>query len=347
MRAAGSGATSEYKVHYLGWNKKWDEWLEGKKIIKDTVANRQAHGLEKAKPAAGAGGDVKRGSGKFKGGADGGRSSDPAAAHKSKKARAAGEGGVGAKKGKGGKAGDVGPPPAAPPPEDLRLHVNLSTALKRELITGWERITREDKLVSLPRAITVSHVLARYEADARARARNPEQAELAAEVCAGLRAYFDRALRAVLLYKQERAQAERVLDAGGANLAPSEVYGAEHLLRLFVKLPDLLPVGDMDTDAAKALQLRLTEFLRWLQRNTGTLFGAEYVDRGADGTPVLPVGEKKAGTDPKGGGGEGDAGAGGVDKGKGGSGDLGGESTNKREDTKKEEEVAAPEVVNK
>ena len=42
------------------------------------------------------------------------------------------------------------------------------------------------------------------EADAKSRARTPEQAELAAEVCAGLRAYFDRALRPVLLYKQAR-----------------------------------------------------------------------------------------------------------------------------------------------
>ena len=44
------------------------------------------------------------------------------------------------------------------------------------------------------------------EADAKSRARTPEQAELATEVCAGLKAYFDRALRPVLLYKQARKQ---------------------------------------------------------------------------------------------------------------------------------------------
>jgi mortality factor 4-like protein 1 len=79
-------------------------------------------------------------------------------------------------------------------------------------------------------------------------------------VCAGLKAYFDRALRPVLLYKQEHAQADALLGeegagvvarAGAGPLPPSEVYGAEHLLRLFVKLPELLPVGDMDTSAVK------------------------------------------------------------------------------------------------
>jgi hypothetical protein len=42
------------------------------------------------------------------------------------------------------------------------LH-RYAVALKRELITGWERITREGKLVALPRATTVADTLGRYE----------------------------------------------------------------------------------------------------------------------------------------------------------------------------------------
>ena len=181
--------------------------------------------------------------------------------------------------------------PAAEPSEQEEtpsLRLELSASLKRELITGWERITREGKLLSLPRSVTAAEVLRRFEEDAKAKARSAEQAALASECAAGLKAYFDGALRASLLYAEERAQAEAVLaggerfDAGGdegKKMEPSAVYGAEHLLRLFVKLPELLPLRDMDAAAAKAVQAKLTEFVRWMQRNASAHFvSGEYVD---------------------------------------------------------------------
>jgi len=55
---------------------------------------------------------------------------------------------------------------------------------------------------------------------------------------AGVCAYFDKCLAHCLLYRPERGQARGAL-AGGA--LPSSLYGGEHLLRLFVKMPELLP----------------------------------------------------------------------------------------------------------
>ena len=168
--------------------------------------------------------------------------------------------------------------------EEAQICVELSASLKRELIAGWERITLQGELVSLPRSVTVAEVLRRFEKDAKAKARSAEQAALAAACAAGLKAYFDGALRPSLLYPEERAQAEAALAGGeGGNAAkePSAVYGAEHLLRLFVKLPELMPLRDMDATAAKAVQLKLTEVLRWMQRNASAHFGGEYVAAGA------------------------------------------------------------------
>lgn len=50
------------------------------------------------------------------------------------------------------------------------------------------------------------------------------------EVLNGLQSYFNRALPAMLLYKQERAQYAEAIPDGSK---PSLIYGAEHLLRLF------------------------------------------------------------------------------------------------------------------
>ena len=76
----------EYKVHYQGWNKKWDEWLAPSKIVRDTPENRTA--MEAANEAARAAASGAAPSGKS-GGA--GKSKEPpasdAAAPKPKKAK--------------------------------------------------------------------------------------------------------------------------------------------------------------------------------------------------------------------------------------------------------------------
>ena len=165
--------------------------------------------------------------------------------------------------------------------EEAEIRVELSASLKRELITQWERVTLQGELLSLPRSVTAAEVLRRFEADAKKKARSAEQAELAADCAAGLKAYFDGALYSSLLYAEERAQAEAALVShkNTKKREPSEVYGAEHLLRLFVKLPELVPLRDMDAAAAKAVQAKLTEFVRWMQRNASAHFvSGEYVD---------------------------------------------------------------------
>ena len=58
------------------------------------------------------------------------------------------------------------------------------------------------------------------------------------EILKGLRCYFDKALVAMLLYKNEREQYQ---EAVSDKVSPSSVYGAEHLLRLFGTL-SLSPV---------------------------------------------------------------------------------------------------------
>ena len=153
-----------------------------------------------------------------------------------------------------------------------------------EVLIALRAMTHQAVFDMRQRSVTVSTILERFESDSRAKARSPEQAEMAGEITSGLRAYFDRSLRAVLLYTQEHAQADELLTGG--KKAPCDVYGGEHLLRLFVKLPELVPLGDMDQDATHLLHMRLQDFLRWLQRNAASSFGCGYVSV-KDGKTVL------------------------------------------------------------
>lgn len=55
------------------------------------------------------------------------------------------------------------------------------------------------------------------------------------EILNGLKAYFDMALGKMLLYRFERAQYAKIREERGEEAKMSEVYGTEHLLRLFRK----------------------------------------------------------------------------------------------------------------
>jgi len=86
------------------------------------------------------------------------------------------------------------------------------------------------------------------------------------EITDGLTAYFESALGSLLLYRFERQQYKDILTKyPEKNL--SEIYGCEHLLRLFVKLPQLLSQAQMDAETLQVLQLKLSEILKFLHKN--------------------------------------------------------------------------------
>lgn len=58
--------------------------------------------------------------------------------------------------------------------------------------------------------------------------------------------------------------------AGGQ--APSSIYGAEHLLRLVVKLPELLPHTGATGEALQLLIKRLEDLLTYMQIQADRIF---------------------------------------------------------------------------
>lgn len=80
----------------------------------------------------------------------------------------------------------------------------------------------------------------------------------------------------LLLYGEERAQADSFIADG---TLPSAVYGAEHLLRLFVKLPEYLPIAGSTEEQYRVLQTRMHEVLDFLQSKATEYFvpPSEYV----------------------------------------------------------------------
>eukprot|EP00850_Spirogloea_muscicola_P011103 SM000067S20380 [mRNA] locus=s67:657277:660025:- [translate_table: standard] len=137
--------------------------------------------------------------------------------------------------------------------------IPIPLALKRQLVEDWKSITQDGQLPKLPRKPSVRDILKKYlEAVTR---KDGSEDDALKEVVTGLRVYFDKSLPVILLYKEEREQYAEI-HAEASETQPSDVYGAEHLLRLFVKLPELLTYVNLEDAAMAHLLDRLSDFLK-------------------------------------------------------------------------------------
>lgn len=96
------------------------------------------------------------------------------------------------------------------------------------------------------------------------------------EMVDGIALLFDQAIGAHLLYRQELSLHERVQqhpDYG--NRRHSQVYGCEHLLRLFVRLPALLADKLSDTES-RPIFSKLGDLVRYLQKHQSKIFLQSY-----------------------------------------------------------------------
>ena len=94
------------------------------------------------------------------------------------------------------------------------IRILLPDRLKSILVDDWENVTKSLQLVRLPSRTPVSVILDDYSAHelSKRRAGSPD-ADILAEVIAGLREYFNKCLGRLLLYRFEREQYFEVYQA--------------------------------------------------------------------------------------------------------------------------------------
>ncbi|KAK6245958.1 hypothetical protein SCA6_009048 [Theobroma cacao] len=271
-----------YFVHYLGWNKNWDEWVAVDRLMKFTEENRQKQeALNKtlAEEKKVEFHTSKRGTGRV--------------FHFKLKHPKGG-------RGKKRKNDSISKEKSAVPSEKI-VSIQLPLTLRKQLVNDCEFITHLGKLVKLPRIPTVEDILKMYldyrsKKDGTIHVTATQPAPVMAfslfgldrkrilqnypsgswekslkcekkksvtdsvqEIFKGIRVYFNKALPVMLLYKSERQQYD---DTITEDICPSTVYGAEHLLRLFVKLPELLVRADIEEETLLELQQKLVDFLK-------------------------------------------------------------------------------------
>ncbi|KAI7864107.1 MRG-domain-containing protein, partial [Spinellus fusiger] len=156
------------------------------------------------------------------------------------------------------------------------IRLDIPDTLKGQLVDDWENVTKNQQLVTLPRKPTVNEVLDRYKQYKKEKKHGRElNDELVEEVTHGLRTYFNKALGNMLLYRFERHQYAEIRKTMSQK-EMVDIYGAEHLLRLFVQMPTLIAHTDMDAEGVMVLTECLMDILKFMQKNQKQLLMSEY-----------------------------------------------------------------------
>eukprot|EP00308_Calcidiscus_leptoporus_P024889 CAMPEP_0119375646 /NCGR_PEP_ID=MMETSP1334-20130426/36527_1 /TAXON_ID=127549 /ORGANISM="Calcidiscus leptoporus, Strain RCC1130" /LENGTH=332 /DNA_ID=CAMNT_0007394011 /DNA_START=26 /DNA_END=1021 /DNA_ORIENTATION=- len=240
----GSPLVKLYLVSYDGVNQHWDEWVPESRVLADT---KEAEKLQKERIK-----EFNRAVKKRARAATEQQASSSAPPHKKRMAEK-------------GAPSDKNDEMLI---NEIKETLRLPQAMKLRLIDDWERISRERKLVPLPRDQTIATLLDDFVAT---KAKRTSHERLYTEVCDGMRSFFNQALPQVLLYKYERKQMRDVRDEHKEKTYV-ELYGAEHMLRLFVKLPELLVHCKLQREHMSVLLSKLTELLKFMQAHKSKYF---------------------------------------------------------------------------
>ncbi|CAG8453657.1 11810_t:CDS:10 [Ambispora gerdemannii] len=181
-------------------------------------------------------------------------------------------------------------------------HFEFPEFLMHKLCEDRENVVKHDKFISTPREITVKQILERWiiyqkvedgfgssiirdnanvqhdainidiphdddndESDESTSDFDSEIKDIYSEMAEGLMEHFDRVLIRNLLYTNEQPISHQ-------NLKFSEIYGAEHLLRLLYQLPSFLELMKLTQHAIKELNYRCTQIMDFLIKNANEFF---------------------------------------------------------------------------
>ncbi|CAH0476911.1 unnamed protein product [Peronospora belbahrii] len=265
-------ANTQFYVHYQGWAKKWDEWVRHDRVLEDTLASRILQ--QKAKEDVVQAKKEKKLT-KKKQTSSGRMDSLSSCKSPFKRLKRNVENDY-------EECSGLKEQNQTEKMSGKQINIQMPFLLKKQLVEDWKNVTHAPyKFVPLPRKPNVNQIIKTYLEFKKSKVRNGEVSDEKEYkniegIMEGVQSYFDRALSSILLYRMERRQYQELRQKETEDVPLSQIYGAEHLIRLFVRLPVLLASSNISPRELLQIQARLNDFLKFVQKNASAWFVTEY-----------------------------------------------------------------------
>jgi len=272
--------TFQYFIHYQGWARKYDTWVQADQICKadDEEAKIKLQLYSQAKNPMVATEktrkEKKSANSSFDDLLDGGDADDSKPAIKRKSNAELEEEARELKRNRSMLSNsDLVQEDDEAMATAQRLEIPM--ALKKHLLDEWSLISQQDprRLVKLPRKVTAEKAIQDF-VDSLEEKLEDDQFDSHRDFFEGLQLYFEKALPTILLYRHERDQFDEVLRVF-PDLVPSQIYGVEHLLRLFVRLPKLMSGVFLPPSEVNKVFAKMTQFLKFVSKNSAKYLSIE------------------------------------------------------------------------
>ncbi|XP_027289025.1 mortality factor 4-like protein 2 [Cricetulus griseus] len=155
----------------------------------------------------------------------------------------------------------------------MGFEVKLPPQLKACLVEDWDLVNKQKQLFQLPAETNVDCILASYVTFLKSQGKCDNTEYSVDELVYGIREYFNNMLGTQLLYQFEKPQYAEMLLAY-PDTPMSQIYGAPHLLRLFVNIGTALSHSSLNRHSLMSVSSYMHGFLNYLVENSTSLFDA-------------------------------------------------------------------------